>query len=154
MFLVSPPGYAAITSKRAGISIRRCAKRGRGTMRAAPLQEFASVSVPSASTQPALDASADAELAHQLVATSERFFAKSRFASLEAMLALAIYRLAAIAESLGVATAFGTAAIVEGVLRRAVKSKQFEHHHPEIFGACSLLIMLATVAAALAASCH
>jgi hypothetical protein len=39
---------------------------------------------------------------------------------------------------------------IDGFLRRAVKSKQFEHHDPEIFGACSLLIILATVAAALA----
>jgi len=62
-----------------------------------------------------------------------------------AMFALVLYRLAALVESLWITVPLGVAALVDGLLRRAVKSKQFEHHHPEVFGACGLLILFATL---------
>lgn len=93
---------------------------------------------------------ADAALAREITSTSRRLVGNVYFASIEAMGAMALYRLAALYANVGLVLVFGVAAFVDALLRRAIKSKQFELHHPEVFGACGVLILLSLLATTLA----
>ena len=91
---------------------------------------------------------ADDALAREISSTSDRLFGNVYFAALEAMGAMMLHRVAALFEGAGLVLVFAVAALIDALLRRAVKTKQFEQHHPEVFGACGVLVVLITLATA------
>ena len=81
---------------------------------------------------------------------SDRIRTNQYVSSIEALLVLATYRLLVLLHGLAIPLLFAAAAMVDGLVRRAVKAKQFQHHNPEVFAACTAAAVLVFGALALA----
>ena len=88
--------------------------------------------------QPALDVA----LAKQMTQMTDRLFHNPYFKSIDTLLVLAAYRLAAFLEWLPLLAGFILAAWCDGLIRRVVKGKEFSHHSPEAYGLHILLIVV------------
>ena len=73
---------------------------------------------------------------------STRLFNNQYFKSIGALFALATYRFSAFVEWLPYLSIFVLAAILDGFVRRIVKSKEFLQHNPELFALHASLVIL------------
>ena len=98
------------------------------------------------STQPA-NLLANPALGLEVSKVMTAFYQNQYFKSIEALFALAAYRCAQLAEWLSVFGVFVFAVLFDGYVRRIVKSKEFLHHNPEVFGVhlCLIIILLGAV---------
>ena len=94
----------------------------------------------SASSRSQVDSTAASEMSRM----STRLFNNQYFKSIGALFALATYRLSAFVEWLPYLAVFVFAALLDGFIRRIVKSKEFLQHKPELFALhASLVIVIA-----------
>ena len=84
----------------------------------------------------------DAAMAGQIGQMGKRLFSNPYFKSIDALLALAMYRLSVWIESLPVLLIFGLLALADGLLMRVVRSKVFEQHNPEMFALHASTVIL------------
>jgi hypothetical protein len=84
----------------------------------------------------------DVTVARHVSAAGARILDSPYVKSMEALLALALFRLASVAEWLPLASAFLFVAVFDGLIRRAVKSKEFLRHDPELFAVHVCLAVL------------
>ena len=73
---------------------------------------------------------------------SARLFNNQYFKSIGALFALATYRFSAFVEWLPYLSVFVLAALLDGFIRRIVKSKEFLQHKPELFALHASLVIL------------
>lgn len=90
-----------------------------------------------ASISPALGASsrntADTSAANEMSSFNERMSNNPYFLSIDALLALATYRLSALIEWTTTLLVFAVVILFDGYLLRIIKSKEFLQHNPELF---------------------
>ncbi|MES2260942.1 MAG: DUF4400 domain-containing protein [Pseudomonadota bacterium] len=89
-------------------------------------------------------------VANEMRDVNRRLFNNPYFRSIDALLALAAYRMSALVEWSPIMPAFILAALCDGLLLRIVRSKEFIQHDPELYGlyACAaIMIACATVVA-------
>lgn len=77
-----------------------------------------------------------AKVLPEVAAVGNRLLNNDYFRSLNALLVLATYRAAVVLYLLPGLLPFLFAAVVDGVVRRSVKGKDFSGHNPEVFAAC------------------
>lgn len=75
----------------------------------------------------------DVTVASHVSAAGARILNSQYVRSMEALLALSLFRLASLAEWLPLVSVFLLVAILDGLLFRVVKSKEFLRHNPELF---------------------
>jgi hypothetical protein len=68
-----------------------------------------------------------------MASVNRRLFDNSYFRSIDALLLLAMFRLALLSEWLPWLLLFAGAALVDGCVVRLVKSREFRQHDPEVF---------------------
>jgi len=86
----------------------------------------------------------DSTAASEMSRMSTRLFNNQYFKSIGALFALATYRFSAFVEWLPYLAVFLFAALLDGFIRRIVKSKEFLQHKPELFALhASLVIVIA-----------
>lgn len=100
-----------------------------------------------APAQPASAASAspvDVAVAEQMAQMNRRLFGNPYFRSLDGLAALAAFRVTTLGELAPVAFAFLLACAFDGLMVRAVRSKEFRQHSPELFAiaACGAVLIL------------
>ena len=88
--------------------------------------------LPSPASSPSTSA-VDSAVAHEMASVNRRLFDNAYFRAIDALLLLAMFRLALLAEWLPWLLAFTAATLVDGYIVRAVKAKEFRHHDPEVF---------------------
>jgi len=91
----------------------------------------------------------DITVARHVSAAGARILDSRYVRAMEALLALALFRIASLAEWLPLVSAFLLVAIFDGLIRRAVKSKEFLRHDPELFAAHASLAVLTAYGVAL-----
>lgn len=93
----------------------------------------------------------DVTVGKQMSAVNARLFSNAYFRSVEALLALASYRLSALVEPLPFMLIFMAAAVFDGFVLRTVKSKEFRRHEPEMFAvhACGAIVTVCATVVAL-----
>ena len=91
----------------------------------------------------------DVTVARHVSAAGARILDSQYVRSMEALLALALFRIASLAEWLPLVSAFLFVAVFDGLIRRAVKSKEFLRHDPELFAAHACLAVLTACGLAL-----
>jgi hypothetical protein len=101
--------------------------------------------IPPAFAEAVAPVAIDLTVARQISDASARLFGSRYFMSFQALLALASYRLASLLEWLSLVAVFVLVAIFDGFVRRAVKSKEFLQHSPELFALYAGLSMVAIV---------
>lgn len=84
----------------------------------------------------------DAAMAIQIGQMGKRLFSNPYFKSIDALLALALYRLSVWMEGLPVLLIFSLLAIADGLLIRVVRSKVFVQHNPEMFALHASLVIV------------
>ena len=89
-------------------------------------------------------------VASELASVNRRLFGNAYFRSVEALTALAAFRLSTLLEWLPWLTAFAIAALVDGRCDGLVKSKEFRRHDPEIFAMFVTCALLTTAVVAVA----
>ncbi len=100
--------------------------------------------LPQTFTAPSAPGQIDGAVAAQLLQMTSRLVHNPYLRSLDALLALASYRLAVFLEWLPFLLVFVVAAVCDGAVRRIVKSKEFRQHSPERYAlSVSMAIMLA-----------
>ena len=92
----------------------------------------------------------NAALAAQISTATARLFGNPYFRSAEALAALAIYRVSSLLEWLPVLLPYIAAALLDGFMRRTVKSKEFLRHDPETFALSGSLLVFTCCATAVA----
>jgi hypothetical protein len=92
----------------------------------------------------------DQVVARQMSDVTDRLLGNQYFQSIEALFVLAAYRLSMCLELLPALAAFLFPALVDGLVRRAVKAKQFQHHNPEVFASSIAAAILVCGATAIA----
>lgn len=75
----------------------------------------------------------DTAVAREMASVNRRLFDNSYFRAVEALFLLALFRLSMIVEWLPWLAAFTIAALVDGYVVRAVRSREFLQHDPELF---------------------
>lgn len=88
--------------------------------------------VPNATHAPQTDRMAQA-VAQEMERVNQRFFGNAYFRSIDALLLLATFRLAALVEWLPVQTFVILALVIDGLIVRILRSKEFKPHDPEWF---------------------
>lgn len=86
-------------------------------------------------------------VAHEMAQVNARLFNNRYFRSIDALLALAAYRLATLLEWLPAWWIVGAALLLDALLERALKAKELRSHDPELFA------LYASVAILLMCSC-
>jgi hypothetical protein len=105
----------------------------------------------SASPIPAASPDAGAHAASRgLERVNRRFFGNAYFRSIDALLVLATYRLAALAEWMPVEAFMILALVMDGLMVRIVRSKEFVAHDPEWFALHASAFMLLACASVVA----
>lgn len=105
--------------------------------------------VPAASSAPApsgLNRAVGREMAH----VNQRLFNNPYFRSIDALLVLASYRLSMLLEWLPRCWVLALALAIDAFLERAIKSKEFRQHDPEMFAlyvSAAILVLCASVLA-------
>ena len=84
----------------------------------------------------------DTAAASEMSQMNTRLFNNQYFKSIGALFALATYRFSAFIEWLPYLSVFVLAALLDGFIRRIVKSKEFLHHNPELFALHASLVIL------------
>ncbi len=84
----------------------------------------------------------DSAAASEMSQMSTRLFNNQYFKSIGALFALATYRFSTFVEWLPYVSVFVVAALLDGFIRRIVKSKEFLHHNPELFALNASLVIL------------
>lgn len=105
--------------------------------------------IPASMAATSTQAPIDAALASQIAAATTRLFGNPYFRSIEAQTALGLYRVSSLLEWVTVLSVFVVAAFFDGVMRRAVKSKEFLQHDPEAFALYGSLLLLTCCATAI-----
>ena len=116
--------------------------------RALAMQDTATdaASLPSPASLPPAGA-IDIAIAHEMASVNRRLFDNAYFRSIDALLLLAMFRLALLVEWLPWVLPFGLAAIGDGSVIRMVKAREFRQHSPEIFAAAACGSILVTCGA-------
>jgi hypothetical protein len=116
--------------------------------RALGLQDSARQATPVPSAAAALPSSGlGGAVAHEMASVNQRLFDNAYFRSIDALALLAAFRLSALLEWLPWLAAFAGAALVDGLIVRAIKSKEFRQHDPELFALCACLAIVTGCAA-------
>lgn len=92
----------------------------------------------------------DTAVAREMTSVNRRLFDNSYFRAVEALLLLALFRLSMIVECLPWFAAFTIAALVDGYVVRAVRSREFLRHDPELFAlaiCAAIVVVCGTVVA-------
>jgi hypothetical protein len=93
----------------------------------------------------------DGAVATQIESVNHRLFHNAYFRSIDALLALASYRICAVVEWLQMLMVFIAAVLIDGFLLRIIKAKEFLQHNPEkyalylcgaIMASCGMIILL------------
>ena|SRR6059036_2966781 len=84
----------------------------------------------------------DSAAASEMSQMSTRLFNNQYFKSIGALFALATYRFSTFVEWLPYVCVFVLAALLDGFIRRIVKSKEFLHHNPELFALHASFVIL------------
>ena len=84
----------------------------------------------------------DSTTASEMSQMSARLFNNQYFKSIGALFALATYRFSAFVEWLPYLAVFVFAALLDGFIRRIVKSKEFLQHKPELFALHASLVIV------------
>ncbi len=87
-------------------------------------------------------------VAQEMTRATAPLFDNEYLRSVDTLIALATYRLSAMIEWLPYLAVFTCVALFDGVIRRAVKSKEFIHHSPELFAVhviTAILVLCATI---------
>jgi hypothetical protein len=93
---------------------------------------------------------ADKAVADEMSRVSERLTNNQYFRSIETLMALAMYRFAVLVEWLPVALLLLFTLLFDGFAVRAARSKEFVQHNPEMFGLCSIVLIVAVCATLIA----
>lgn len=101
--------------------------------------------VPSAAQAPQTDRMAQA-VAQEMERVNQRFFGNTYFRSIDSLLLLATFRLAALFEWLPVQVFVVLAIVIDGLIVRILRSKEFKPHDPEWFAlhACAFVLLACT----------
>lgn len=102
-----------------------------------PVSPLAAAPGPTAGSNP---------VAIQMAQVTNRFFNNPYFRSIDSLLVLASYRISALIEWLPVLLVFIAVVLLDGLMVRIIKSKEFLQHNPQIFS----LYACATIATACA----
>jgi hypothetical protein len=86
--------------------------------------------------------SVDTATASEVSQMNTRLFSNTYFKSIGALFALATYRFSTFVEWLPYLSVFVLAALLDGCIRRIVKSKEFLQHNPELFALHASLVIL------------
>lgn len=84
-----------------------------------------------------------AQVLPEVAAVGNRLLNNDYFHSLNALLVLATYRAAVVLYLLPGLLPLLVASVVDGVVRRSVKGKDFSGHNPEVFAACASGVIVA-----------
>lgn len=99
--------------------------------------------VPSAAQAPQTDRMAQA-VAQEMERVNQRFFGNTYFRAIDSLLLLAAFRLAALFEWLPVQVFIVLALMIDGLIARILRSKEFKPHDPEWFALhASAFVLLA-----------
>lgn len=99
--------------------------------------------VPNAAQAPQTDRMAQA-VAQEMALVNQRFFGNAYFRSIDALLLLGTFRLAALFEWLPVQAFIVLAIVIDGLIVRVLRSKEFKPHDPEWFALhASAFVLLA-----------
>ncbi|WP_284620649.1 DUF4400 domain-containing protein [Aquabacterium humicola] len=90
-------------------------------------------SLPKAPGVPTDPNSVPGAVANEMASLNRRLFGNAYFRSVEALAALAAFRLSTILEWLPWLSAFGVAALVDGRIEAIVVAREFARHDPELF---------------------
>ncbi len=105
-------------------------------------QSLAVSPVPTPASAPPT-AQLDGAVGREMAQVNQRLFNSPYFRSIDALLVLATYRLAALVEWLPKCAAFALALLADAFMERAIKSREFRQHDPEMFALyASLAIFL------------
>lgn len=116
--------------------------------RALTMQDQAQDAAPLPSPASAPSASAvDSAVAYEMASVNRRLFDNAYFRAIDALLLLAMFRLALLSEWLPWLLMFAAAALVDGCVVRLVKSREFRHHDPEVFAVYVCLAITTACAA-------
>lgn len=100
----------------------------------------------------------DTAVAREMATVNRRLLDNSYFRAVEALLLLALFRLSMIVEWLPWLAAFTIAALVDGYVVRAVRSREFVQHDPELFALaiCAAIVVAcgAVIASVVPATVH
>jgi len=101
--------------------------------------------VPNATQAPQTDRMAEA-VAQEMARVNQRFFGNAYFRSIDSLLLLATFRLAALYEWLPVQAFVILALVIDGLIVRILRSKEFKPHDPEWFALhASAFVLLACI---------
>ena len=103
--------------------------------------------IPKASNAPSITGVNNA-VAQEMASVNQRLFNNLYFRSIDALLLLGSYRLAALLEWLPWLAAFAVASVADGWFVRLIKAKEFVQHDPEMFAVyvcLAIITMCATV---------
>jgi Domain of unknown function (DUF4400) len=92
----------------------------------------------------------DVAMARHVSAASARLLESGYVKSMDALLVLSLYRVSSLAEWLPMLFVFLVVVIIDGLIRRVVKSKEFLRHNPELFAAHLCLAIVTCCVLALA----
>lgn len=101
--------------------------------------------VPSSAEAPPTNA-AGSTVAQEMASVSQRLFNNAYFRSIDALVLLAAFRLSTLLEWLPWLAAFAAAVLVDGLIVRLIKSKEFRQHDPELFALYACLAIVASCA--------
>lgn len=85
-------------------------------------------------------------VAHEMASVNQRLFDNAYFRSIDALALLAAFRLSTLFEWLPWLAAFTMAAMVDGAIKRVIKSKEFRQHDPELFALYACLAIVTACA--------
>ena len=85
-------------------------------------------------------------MAHEMTSVNQRLFNNAYFRSIDALVLLAAFRLSSLIEWLPWLAAFAIAVMVDGAIRRLIKSKEFRQHDPELFALYACLAIVTACA--------
>ena len=108
------------------------------------LQESASQVSPVPTTTNQVPNATNGAVAAQFDSVNHRLFHNAYFRSIDALLALASYRLCVILEWLPALLIFIAAIAIDGFLVRVIKSKEFKQHNPEAYAIYLCLAIIVT----------
>jgi hypothetical protein len=98
--------------------------------------------LPSPASSPSTSA-VDSAVAHEIASVNRRLFDNAYFRSIDALLLLAMFRLALLVEWLPWLLVFASTVLIDGYVVRVVKAREFRHHDPEVFAlaACGAIVV-------------
>lgn len=99
---------------------------------------------------PAPASALEAAMVTQLAQATQAFTHNAYFRSIDALLMLACFRLAALLEWLAPLSVFILVAVFDGAARRVVKAKTFGEHNPEIVAVHAVVLVLVLCASLVA----